>query len=104
MKIKFKQTHPLLSVGIGAFVCMSFAGVQPANAAADPANEWKKWQTKFNHEMASKQPEKKAMWMDKELVEKVLTIDDANLPNTEKRGVTKENCLTCHDGVEQISA
>ena len=104
MKIKFKQTNLLLSIGVGAFVCMSFAGTQQADAAADPANEWKKWQTKFNHEMASKQPDKMGMWMEKELVEKVLNIDDAKLPNTEKRGVIKENCLTCHDGVEQISA
>jgi hypothetical protein len=104
MKFKLKQPNSLLSVGMGAFVCMTFAGVQPADAAADPANEWKKWQTKFNNEMASKQPDKKAMWMDKEFVEKVLTIDDAKLPNTEKRGVVVEKCLTCHDGVEQISA
>lgn len=104
MKFKNKQTKSLLSVGMGVVVCMAFAGVQLANSATDPADEWKKWQTKFNQEMASKQPEKKAMWMSKELIEKVLTIDDANLPNTEKRGVKVEKCLTCHDGVEQISA
>ncbi len=104
MKLKNKQTKSLLSVGMGVAVCMAFVGVQQANASTDPANEWKKWQTKFNQEMASKQPAKKAEWMNKELVEKVLTIDDAKLPNTEKRGVVIEKCLTCHDGVEQISA
>ena len=105
MKFKCERTIRRLSIGIGAAVCLSFIGTAlTAHAASDPANEWKKWQTKFNHEMASKQPAKKAEWMDKKLVEKVLTIDDAKLPNTKKRGVIVEKCLTCHDGVEQISA
>ncbi|NOR10910.1 MAG: hypothetical protein GQ541_05425, partial [Desulfovibrionaceae bacterium] len=104
MKLELKKRHSLLAIGLGVFVGTAFIGVNPALSADDPANEWKKWQTKFNQEMASKQPGKKDMWMNKELVEKVLVIDDAKLPNTKKRAKTTEKCLTCHDGVEQISA
>ena len=99
-----RHSRTLLSLAVTAFVCFGLAGIYTANAADDPANEWKKWQTKYNQQMASKQPDKKDMWMNKELVEKSIVIDDAKLPNHEKRGKVKESCLTCHDGIEQMSA
>jgi len=99
-----RHSRTLLSLTVTAFVCFGLVGIKSANAADDPANEWKKWQTKYNQQMASKQPDKKDMWMKKELVEKSIVIDDAKLPHKEKRGQVKESCLTCHDGIEQMSA
>ena len=104
MEKKNRHSRTLLSLAVTAFVCFGFAGIHSANAADDPATEWKKWQTKYNQQMAAKQPDKKDMWMNKELVEKSIVIDDAKLTNHEKRGKIKESCLTCHDGIEQMSA
>lgn len=102
MKWRNKPKGRYAVMAIAAAVCLGPALSEPARASE--ADEWKTWQKKYNETIAAKQPARKAMWLQKELVAKKLVIDDAKLPNTKKRGKVTEACLTCHDGIEQISA
>jgi len=111
----------------------AFAATQAASKApepsvgaykGDPQDEWKFWQKMFNGQMAAKETteRKKELWLKKELQIKEVVIGDikvSGIPgmegiviklkdvsgmNVNKDGKVVERCLTCHDGVEQISA
>jgi hypothetical protein len=114
----------LLLVAI-AFLALQFSAVPSADAAykGDPKMEWKYWQKKYNEQMAAKErsKRKKKKWLKKELVVKTreikspivikgypgfdnVTIDLSKLKGMKvKNGKVVERCLTCHDGVEDIS-
>ncbi len=129
MKIK---TAFLFKLSLVLLISITFFAVQlsivPSSDAAysgDAKEEWKYWQKKHNAEMAAKQKSKrkKKKWLGKELKVKSVKIKDIHVApeiegfadvvvklkdvpgmNVNSDGVVVEKCLTCHDGVEQISA
>ncbi|MBI4848221.1 MAG: hypothetical protein HY808_06530 [Nitrospirae bacterium] len=116
------------------FVIRAYSAMEPAQSPSassgsssykgDPKEEWKHWQKKFNEQMAAKEvtERKKKKWLEKEFEIKEVVIGDikvAGIPgmdgsviklkdvsgmNVNKDDKVVERCLTCHDGVEQISA
>ncbi|MDI6744100.1 MAG: hypothetical protein QMD07_01870 [Thermodesulfovibrionales bacterium] len=84
-----------------------------AQATASSDDEWKTWQKKYFEEQAAKEKteRKKKAWLEKEpaVIEKV--IEMSKLPATAKDipgmhikdGKVTEKCLSCHQGVEDIS-
>ena len=122
----FLRLSLVLLIGI-AFFAVQLYLVPSADAAysGDAKEEWKFWQKKHNAEMAAKQKSKrkKKKWLNKKLKVKITTVKDIQVApeiegfadvvvklkdvpgmNVNSDGIVVEKCLTCHDGVEQISA
>lgn len=114
-KRKYKLLMLLsLSFLIG-FILMNMALTPSLNASATASSddEWKMWQKKYFEQMAAKEKteRKKKAWLEKEpnIIEKVIVMNDMPVKDKNvagmhiKDGKVTEKCLTCHQGIEDIS-
>lgn len=104
------------------FSCLAFAGLSLAALSSTPSvnaspgspeDEWKQWQKKYFEQMAAKEKaeRKKKTWLEKQpqIIEKVISMKDLPVTAKEipgmnvKNGKVTERCLSCHQGIEDIS-
>ena len=113
--LKYKLFFVLSLFLLAGFISMTVSSTPPVNASAtsSPEDEWKTWQKKYFEQMAAKEKteRKKKAWLEKEpkIIEKTLAVNDMpvkdkNVPGMHiKDGKVTEKCLSCHQGVEDIS-